>query len=74
MPFLQLCAILTLDLCFTGLILMCNAVPGELSSKFTTSENHTYGSSYVMQTSKFIILQIMRYGKIVLKVLKISPY
>lgn len=42
---------------------MRNAVPGEPLRKFTTSENHTYGSSYVMQTSKCLILQIMHYGK-----------
>ncbi len=33
----------------------CNAVPGDLPSKFTMSEKHTYGAGYVMQMSKCMI-------------------
>ncbi len=30
---------------------LCNAVPGDMPSKFTKSEKHTYGAGYVMKMS-----------------------
>ncbi len=40
----------------------CSAVPGELSSKFTISEE-PYRVGYVMKTSRRISLQNVQYGK-----------
>ncbi len=50
--------------------MLYSAVPGELLSKFTTTEKPyiQYGADYVMQTSKYLeILQIMRYGHSILQ-------
>lgn len=37
----------------------CNAVTGELPSKFTALESHSYGVGYAMQMTKCISLLIM---------------
>lgn len=44
----------------------CNAVPGELLSKFTISGN-PYGADYVMKMLTCISLQIMHYGKSIVR-------
>ncbi len=44
-----------------------NVLPGVLQSKLITSKKHTYGAGYVIQTTKCVSLQMLRYGKSVLK-------
>ncbi len=45
----------------------CNAVPGEQPSKLLWQKSHTYGAGYVMQKVQCISLQIMNYGKSVVR-------
>ncbi len=56
------------DSWFTGLFVVLSAVPGELPSKFTISKKpYIKRAGYVMQMSKCICLQIIHFGKSVLR-------
>ncbi len=45
----------------------CNAVPNALMSKFTTLKKPYIWSWFVFHASNYVCLQIMYYGKIVLR-------
>ncbi len=45
----------------------CNAVQVCYQASLLCQKSHTNGIGYVMQTSKYIILQIMHYGKNILR-------
>lgn len=48
----------------------CNAVTGELPSKFTALESHSYGVGYVMQMTKCIGLPSMHSMGVCCEVIK----